>query len=741
MEEVAVGGSTSVLQLSAIGSVGSVDLTVSAGSGNYTYLWNSGQTTQDVSGLPTGKYSVVVTDMASGCKARLDIDVTGAEISAQVTDASCQPNGKIIVNSVTGTSEPLSYYINGLLNPAGAGNPQFIGLAPGSYTIKVKAVSGFELSASLTVGGSGSAPQLSYTSTDGNIDLSVSGGSGSYSYLWSNGATTQDLGGLGAGNYTVEVTDLLTLCKTSITAMVDRPVEPTFQLTAAVCAPNGAIVVSGLPAGLTNIRFTINGAVNPAGVDDPRFSDLSPGDYLIQITADNNYSFQKSITLAGTLAPVLTYRSIDRSIDLSVTGGGGNYSYLWSNGATTEDLVDLSAGKYTVTVSDLNSGCKSVQTVTVTPWDMVVSVVNARCAANGTIEVVSVTGGNGAYRYYLNNVPGPSGGQFSGLAAGTYTVKVEDNQGFAISRQVSVGGTSVPLVLSGVINGRAIDLIVAGGSGNYIYLWSNGSSSEDLVGATSGTHSVTVSDGLTGCQAFASFTVGVPSARVVVTNASCLNTGKLLIQDFNGMGMVNYYINGNINPNGSSSPEFTDLAPGSYSLRAESPGGFIWEGQFTVSKNANPPIVSAHASAGEIKLMVSGGSGGFTYKWSNGATTKDLSNVYKGKYVVTITDVVTGCEAVFSVELLTGPPIVDQKIFMFPNPAISGSATTLKYDFPDAARRDVSLVDLLGRVIWKGEVSSKAGELQVSLSGVPPGIYILQIGGKSRVSRQLIVKS
>ncbi len=117
------------------GSTGSIDLTVTGGSGSYTYLWSNSATTQDISGLSEGTYTVVITE-----------------------SNSC---------TVTGTT---------------------------SFTITqndLVVASGTQMNV-LCNGGS-----------TGSIDLSVVGGSGSYTYLWSNAAETQDISGLAAGTYTV----------------------------------------------------------------------------------------------------------------------------------------------------------------------------------------------------------------------------------------------------------------------------------------------------------------------------------------------------------------------------------------------------------------------------------------------------------------------------------------------------------------------------------------------------------
>ena len=188
----------------------------------------------------------------------------------------------------------------------------------------------------------------------------------------------------------------------------------------------------------------------------------------------------------------------DGSIDVTVTGGAGNYTYSWNNGETTEDISDLTAGTYTLTVTDDN-GCQQDITVEITESDeMTISEthsdysgfgVSCNGASDGSIDV-TVTGGTGNYTYLWSN--GETTEDLSDIAAGTYTVTATDENGCSIditveiteSDEMTISETHSDYSGFGVscfgYEDGFIDVTVGGGTGNYTYSWSNGETTEDL---------------------------------------------------------------------------------------------------------------------------------------------------------------------------------------------------------------------------------------------------------------------
>jgi hypothetical protein len=358
-----------------------------------------------------------------------------------------------------------------------------------------------------------STPTTCNGAPTGSIAISVTGGTPGYTYLWSDGSTTEDVSGLSAGNYVVTVTDA-------------------------------------------------NGCTSTIG---------------------STVSSPSSLAVTATLTQVLCNGGNNGSIDASVTGGTSPYTYLWSDGSTTEDIGGLTAGNYVVTVTDFN-GCNITDTYLITePSAVAITVDNSTpttCngAPTGSISI-SVTGGTPGYTYLWSD--GSTTEDVSGLSAGNYVVTVTDANGCTstigstVSSPSSLAVTaSLTQVLCNGGNNGSIDASVTGGTSPYTYLWSDGSTTEDIGGLTAGNYVVTVTD-FNGCNITDTYLITEPSAIAITVD--------------------------------NSTPTTCNGAP-----------------------------------TGSIAISVSGGTPGYTYLWSDGSTTEDVSGLSAGNYVVTVTDA-NGC--------------------------------------------------------------------------------------------------
>lgn len=258
------------------------------------------------------------------------------------------------------------------------------------------------------------------------------GGSANLSFLWSNGDTTEDLSGLAGGTYTLTVTE-----SNGTTATVSATInEPT------------AIVAT-------------------SSLTDPNCPN-----------------------------------SLDGAIDISVSGGANAYTFAWSNGEVTEDLSNLAGGSYSVTITD-TTGCELVDSYQLnTPSGFAValdSAVSPLCNgdANGTIDV-SVMGGVAPITYLWSNTATTE--DLSALAAGTYALTVTDGNGCTdtlsavLQDPAILSASSSSQDESCALNDGQIDLSPQGGTAPYTFLWSDGSTTEDLSGLSAGSYSVTIND-------------------------------------------------------------------------------------------------------------------------------------------------------------------------------------------------------------------------------------------------------
>jgi hypothetical protein len=238
-----------------------------------------------------------------------DITLEGspvANIDMTATDANCGANGTISVdNREAGSSTPYSYYINGTPNAAGLHNPVFTGLATGSYDIRVKNDNGFVFMETVTVGGTDAIPIANTTDAAGSIDISVSGGSGTYSYAWSNGMTTEDVVNLPTGVYTVEVTDVVTGCNTARTFdITNAGLELQLFPNPASTYINITMMVTQVVTGNATLQVTdrfgnrihTRTIAAVSGTERVELGTLMPGIYYVTVTIDGK-SYNKSFSI------------------------------------------------------------------------------------------------------------------------------------------------------------------------------------------------------------------------------------------------------------------------------------------------------------------------------------------------------------------------------------------------------------------------------------------------------------
>jgi hypothetical protein len=294
-----------------------------------------------------------------------------------ITPVNCfgGSNGAIDITA-SGGVPPYSYS----WNPGGATTEDLAGVAANAYSVTVTDADGRTTSGSWTVT-QPSALALSQTHVNvlcnggstGSIDLTVTGGTGSHTYAWSNGATTEDLSGLAAGSYSVTVTDA-NGCTASL-----GPI--TISQTAPFTLSETHVNVSCFNGSNGSIDLTVTGGAgsytyvwSPGGATTQDLTGLVAGSYSVTVTDDNGCSAslgpisisQPALLAASEVHTPTCLTSPDGSITLTVNGGTTPYTYLWSNGAITQNLTGLAAGSYSVTVTDAHGCTTAVGPVAIT---------------------------------------------------------------------------------------------------------------------------------------------------------------------------------------------------------------------------------------------------------------------------------------------------------------------------------------------------------------------------------------
>lgn len=351
-------------------------------------------------------------------------------------------------------------------------------------------------------------------------------------------------------------------------------------------------VVCSLPPAQNIGGVTVTGGVTPYTYQWSPATGLSatniinpdasaPGLYTLTVTDANNCTAQASANIEMEMALTLTATntcndSCNGSIDLTVTSPGnlGPYTYLWSHGATTEDVSNLCMGTYTVTVTDV-LGCSGTATIDVGGLTLVMSTPDTLCAgaSNGTVSVLA-SGGVAPYTYLWNDANNTATSSVTGLSAGVYTVTVTDASGctssgtttVTVSDPMTFTTSSTPTGCPGSDLGTAT-IIVNGGVTPYSYHWSSGDLTATAHNLDQGIYIVTVTDAI-GCTML----------------------------------------------------------------------GLTQVGAFPLQLATSATHVGCDGTLGKAKVTASGGLAPYTYDWSNGGNTDVINNLMPGNYTVDVTD-------------------------------------------------------------------------------------------------------
>ncbi|HBS87840.1 MAG: hypothetical protein A2W91_11005 [Bacteroidetes bacterium GWF2_38_335] len=430
--------------------------------------------------------------------------------------------------------------------------------------------------------------------SDGSINVTVDGGGEPISYDWSTGSHSQDLTGLAIGTYNMTLTDDFG-CVLNESVVITQPT----LLTAGVSSTN-----------VTCYNGTNGtGTVSPSGGTPPyayywsnggttaTITNLYPATFFVNVVdangcaaATNSITITQPAILSSSVtgSDATCYGDADGDANLTVTGGTTPYTYVWTGGYFTQDLTNVLAGTYNVTVTDACSGHTYQTVIIAQPEQLSTSPISfdVSCYGGNDGEAsVSATGGKTPYSY--NWSVGGSSSMVSGLTAGTYYVTVADGCGDQSVESVvvdqpdvlaaDVAGTDVSCY--GYGNGQAT-VSATGGTTPYLYSWSNGQHTQTAVGLFPGTYIINVVDA-NGCLSSDIIEIGQPDAielELESTNAGC---------------------------------------------------GF---------------------DNGMITVYATGGSAPYDFLWSNSATTENISGIGEGSYYVTVTDN-NGCEQYDNAEI------------------------------------------------------------------------------------------
>ncbi|HEY3385305.1 MAG TPA: T9SS type B sorting domain-containing protein [Saprospiraceae bacterium] len=640
---------------SCTGENGMIDITISP-TAFYTFLWSTGETTEDINNLGEGQYTVTVA-VGNTCQTSGDFLLENNFSSPIITgitlpNTSCsQPNGSVDI-----TVDPDGSYT--YLWSNGETTEDIQDVTGGIYNVIITNAEGCTGTAIFTVDNTSSSytienaitPNTSCIAFNGSIDLTIIP-SGSYTFLWSNGATTEDLPGLSAGSYGVTVSDLNSCSTVAVFSIADQLSYPSIdaEIIPALCGGvNGAINLNVIPQ-------TGNSFAWSTGATSEDLQNLTAGIYTVTVTNTLNCMASDTfVVMDNTMIPIVTSTitpavcgANNGAIDIIITPAG-NYVYSWSNGDITEDLFSVAAGTYSVIVSDTN-GCQALDTFDINNTNSNFSISasplsNTSCIApNGTIDVSIAP--VGVYTFAWSN--GALTEDIFNLSAGSYTVTVTDSTSCS-SIQTFIIGEAIPLItvsstinssLCGMNNG-SIDVNISP-SGGYTFLWSNGESSEDLQNLTSGEYSLTVTNP-EGCTVIDTFTVPTLGSSftmdaILSNNTNCTPPNGAIDLSVFPAGLYTYEWS-----NGAVSEDLSSLVPGLYIVTVSDENGCSSTTSFTLSDQTIQPQVTEFINPstcglwnGQIDINVNP-PGTYIFNWSDGSTNEDLINIPSGTYTVIV---------------------------------------------------------------------------------------------------------
>lgn len=646
-------------------ATGSLLVEASGGNGAYKYQWSNGAKTKQINALVAGQYSLTVTD-AKGCAASQTFVIQQAvplqmSIIRQTSPLCYGDRNAIVDIAATGGTGPLTFTW-----PGGKTGFSRNDLMAGNYNIILSDVNGCRVSKSihikdhpqLNIAPAQVSPMNCSESNDASIYLPVSGGLPPYQINWSDGASGASRTGLAAGLYVATVSDANSCYKTAPVNVAEK--TPIQIVSIAKNRPSCYDATDG------SISIVVSGARNPLikwsnQKTGTTIQGLSRGVYRVDIVDADNCSYSESIVLEdappmslklGIQQDVTCFGGSNGKLSVNALGGNGNYTYVWSNGARTQQISNLSAGSYSVTARD-SKGCGATATFVVKQPDLLQlkEILNQSplCfgACNGKLEFQGL-GGTGNLVLVWSD--GFVGFKREGLCAGNYTVYLSDQNGCAIQRIVQVQDheplaiksekitfVSCPSHLDGAIKIEAM-----GGSGSYAYRWADGFNGPDRTGLPTGTHTVSVQD-KNGCSITAHYNIASPDA-LKITNQSIQSPS--CYQGNNGS--IQFSLVGGTSPytfawaDGASSLNRQNLAAGIYSINISDSKGCTFQQSFEVI-DPNPVIIEGLPN--KIDLCAKGSMAldagtWFRYDWSssNGFKSQARETLVEeaGDYAVTV---------------------------------------------------------------------------------------------------------
>lgn len=695
---------------------GSIKASASGGTGSFSFLWNTGQTSSQIDHLTEGSYIVKASD-ENGCWDNADVYLDDPEEVAVKIKILSNYNGFALSckgstnghlgTTVTGGTGPFSYKWN-----TGEETHELINIGANTYSITVvdtnmcSAVDAVVLedpekvSASIFVKTDYHGFPIScYDSLDAVLEGRATGGTGNYFYSWNGGDTTTSLlDNVGAGYYDLMVIDQ-NGCRDSTVLTINEPEPITASVSIVSDYHGSAISCNGADDAILHVN-AVGGTYNyrynwSRGDVSPSISQVAAGTHVVHVE-DENACYVDVQTEISQPDPVIIeiadiadyngfgiscFESSNGMIKLKSTGGTGTHNYLLNDSINVQTTIEnLAAGSYNISVNDLNGCTDSIQTVITSPDKFEIATIGLKdvlCfgGADGVFEL-EVNGGLHPFqsRLDVDTTWYPNRTVFDSLRSDSYRIIAKDLNGCTDTASVSIG--SPPKISATFHNTKAIcndsfgisSVSVSGGTGSFAYRWTDMTDNflgeeETLTNLKPGVYKVLLTDAHH-CEVLEYTAItGIDGPQLIfeaVRNPSCFNgsDGNAAVEISSGTAPFSILWS-----TGDTSSVVSNLKGGEYSVSVTDAHGCQAGGVLRLTDPLRlslqiaemKPVSCNGLSDGMLKVAASGGVGDYDYRWEDQVGPK-AEALPAGDHVVQVIDS-NGCSAASTFSVSEPPPL------------------------------------------------------------------------------------
>jgi gliding motility-associated-like protein len=517
-------------------NTGGVNITPFGGTPDYTFTWENSSganmgATQDLAGLFSDTYTLTLND-DNGCQAQenflVDQPSDTLQASNNISPVVCfgESNGVVDLNTTGGTT-PYSFAWANSSYLLSTTSEDLINYPSDTYTVIITDGQNCQFYDTLIIsepplltGSLSGVDILCKGENTGAVDLTIGGGTISYSFNWSNGATTEDINTLFADSYYIQVTDG-NFCTWEDSITLTEPMDTlgyTFISNPVVChgEANGSIELT--PTGGSPL-YSVTWS---SGDDTETITDLTAGWYTFDLIDNNGCQvvdsievIQPDLLLANEAVTDVTCNGFsDGIIDISPSGGTPPYNYTWFNStyalsSQEQDLINFPSDTYQLELRDTLDCLTEIFIFLPEPDSLKIEIetVNVTCAggSDGLIDI-EVSGGNPGYNY-LWSPNGETSQDLSSIPADDYIVFVTDTKNCLDSASIMISqpdSIKIDFLMTEVSCADQFDGTATafpyGGTGDFTYLWDTDETTAGIEGLFGGMYTVEVED-IVGCTA------------------------------------------------------------------------------------------------------------------------------------------------------------------------------------------------------------------------------------------------